>query len=82
MLSDCREGPVRVHPALEPAFARYRDETMRGFLRAAVIVKTTLGRIRGDRLGDSAPVPSLITESVEEALRFVRAPPKPGPPGR
>ncbi|HWP05730.1 MAG TPA: hypothetical protein VNN72_08315 [Polyangiaceae bacterium] len=78
ILSDFREGPVRVHPALEPAFTRYRDETMRGFLRGAVIVGTTLGRIRGDRLGDSAPIPLLITESVEEALAFMRAPPKRG----
>jgi len=77
IVSDFRVAPLRVHPALEPAFARYREETMRGFRRAAVIVGTALGRIRGERIGDSAPLPLLVTESVEEAMSFLHPPPKP-----
>jgi len=79
ILSDFREGPVRVHPALEPAFTRYREESQRGFVRCAVIVATPVGRARGARLREQEHSSQLlVTESVEDALAFVRPNPKPG----
>jgi len=79
ILSDFRGGPLRVHPALEPAFTRYREESVRGFARAAVVVGSAVGRIRGDRLREHhAGLKVLVTESVDEALTFVRGTKKPG----
>jgi len=71
VLNDYRLAPLRVHPALEPAFARYRAETERGFARAAVLVTTKVGGIRSGRLGDAASLPLLVSESLEEALEFL-----------
>ena len=80
ILSDFREGPLRVHPALEPAFTRYREESQRGFVRCAVIVATPVGRARGARLREQEQSTQLlVTESVEAALAFVRSGSKPGP---
>jgi hypothetical protein len=73
ILSDFRSAPVRVTPALEPAFARFRQETERGFSRAAIVVSTPVGRVRSDRLKDTALIPVAIVETVELALEFLKA---------
>jgi hypothetical protein len=71
VLNDYRLAPLRVHPALEPAFARLRAETERGFARSAILVATKVGAIRSGRLGDAAPIPVLISQSLEDALQFL-----------
>lgn len=72
MLIDMRVAPERVTQALEPAFDRFRSETERGFERAAVVVASTLGRARSQRLQRSARVPILVADSLDEALEFLR----------
>ncbi len=74
IVSDYRDAPLRVHPALEPVWARYRSESERGFRRAAVVVATPVGKVRGARLGEGARIPVVIVNSMEEALRFVTQP--------
>ena len=71
ILNDYRAAPLRVHPALEPAFARFRAETELGFERAAQIVGTPVGRIRTDRMREAAPLPMKIFGSLDEALVFL-----------
>jgi len=72
ILNDYRIGPLRVHPALEPAFNRFRAETERGFVRAALVVATAVGRLRGDRLREAtSTLPMLVVESLDEALAFL-----------
>ena len=74
IVSDYRDAPLRVHPALEPVWARYRTESERGFRRSAVVVATPVGRARGARLGGVAHIPVVIVSSMEEAIRFVTEP--------
>jgi hypothetical protein len=78
VLSDFRAGPVRVHPALEPAFTRYREESERGFLRRVVVVATPVGKIRGDRLSDTAGKSVKMVTSLEEALAYLKGGADPG----
>lgn len=75
ILSDFRDAPVRVHPALEPAFLRYREESERGFVRSAVIVATPVGQVRGNRLRDAAGQGAAIVTTVEDALAFLKGTP-------
>jgi hypothetical protein len=74
ILIDMRNGPLRVAPSFEPAFARYRQETERGFDRVAVVVSTTLGRVRGDRMAASCSIPIAVVGSTEEGLAFLDRP--------
>jgi hypothetical protein len=67
---DMRLAPVRVHPALDPAFERFCRETEQGFVRAAVVVATPLGRVRADRLSKPTSVPARVVGSFEEAVQF------------
>ncbi len=71
ILNDYRQGPLRVHPAHEPAFARFRAETERGFTRAAHLITTAVGRARADRLHQPATIPYLLFETLDEALAFL-----------
>jgi hypothetical protein len=71
IIVDMRLGPIRVHPALDPAFERFRRETELGFLRSAVIVATPLGRLRADRLHGRTNVPMRVVGSLEDALAFL-----------
>jgi hypothetical protein len=71
IIIDMRVAPTRVHPALDPAFARFRKETQLGFLRAAVIVETPLGRVRAERLANTSHVSVRVVSSVEEAVGFL-----------
>lgn len=71
-LIDTREAPVRVDPALSPAFARYRMETERGFARVAVVVRTTLGRIQSGRLRAETRSDLGIFEELDDALAYLR----------
>ena len=68
ILIDMRAAPVRVHPALDPAFARLRQETQIGFARVVVLVATALGRLRSERLAELAIGDVLVVGSLEEAL--------------
>jgi hypothetical protein len=68
VLLDMRVAPTSVHASLEPGFARYRNETERGFSHAVVLVKTTLGRIRADRLGEKCTVPVDIVDDPVKAI--------------
>lgn len=68
---DMRQGPIRVHPALDPAFERFRKETQAGFARTAVVVTTPLGRVRADRLANADGSPMRIVGSMEEAVDFI-----------
>jgi hypothetical protein len=74
VLIDMRVAPVRTDPALEPAFARYRVETERGFERVVVVVTSVVGRIRSDRLGQVTRIPLTIVGSLEEAWNALRRP--------
>lgn len=71
ILNDYRLGPVRVHPAHEPAFARFRAETEHGFTRGAIVVSTPVGRARSDRLRESTPLPSKVFQSLDEAVEYL-----------
>jgi hypothetical protein len=68
---DMRLGPTRVHPALDPAFARLRKETQVGFTRVAVIVETPLGRVRAERLASTSDVPHCVVHTLEDAVEFL-----------
>ncbi|HEX4336816.1 MAG TPA: hypothetical protein VH062_12945 [Polyangiaceae bacterium] len=72
LLVDNRAAPVRADPSLEPAFARYRTEVERGFSRIVVVVETPLGKIRSERLGQTAQVPLEIVDSLEAAWEHLR----------
>jgi hypothetical protein len=71
ILLDMRSGPIRVHPALDPAFERFRRETELGFACAAVVVATPLGKLRADRLANPKAFPVRVVGSLEEALDFI-----------
>jgi hypothetical protein len=71
VLIDMRLAPLRTDPSLEPAFARYRAETERGFERAVVVVATVVGRIRSDRLGQTTRIPLHIVETIDDAWRIL-----------
>jgi hypothetical protein len=77
ILNDYRLGPVRVHPAHEPAFGRFRTETELGFTRAAHLVATPVGRVRSDRLRETAALPSKMFHTLDEALAFLIQPQTP-----
>jgi hypothetical protein len=72
VLVDMRAAPLRTDPSLEPAFARYRAETERGFERAVVVVDTVVGRIRSDRLGQTTQIPLDIVATIDEAWKTLR----------
>ena len=72
VLVDMRIAPLRTDPSLEPAFARYRAETERGFERAVVVVSTVVGRIRSDRLGQATQIPLQIVTTIDEAWNILR----------
>jgi hypothetical protein len=74
---DMRHAPVRVHPALDPAFERFRRETETGFACSAIVVVTPLGRVRSDRLTSTvstASFPMRVVSSLEAALEFISDP--------
>jgi hypothetical protein len=71
---DMRQAPVRVHPALDPAFERFRRETEIGFACSAIVVVTPLGRVRADRLTSAASFPMRVVGSLEAALEFISQP--------
>jgi len=73
IIVDSRSSPLRVHPALDPAFERFRKETQAGFEAAAVVNDTALGRIRTERFAASVALPIGIVGSLEEALVFFAA---------
>ncbi|HTV19178.1 MAG TPA: hypothetical protein VMG12_10915 [Polyangiaceae bacterium] len=68
---DMRSAPVRVHPALDPAFERFRKETETGFACSAIVVTTALGKVRADRLASTATFPMRVVGSMEEAIDFI-----------
>jgi hypothetical protein len=70
ILIDLRLGPIRVHPALDPAFTRFRRETETGFASSAIVIESTVGRVRADRLAVPVQLPMVVVDSVEEALKF------------
>jgi hypothetical protein len=72
VLVDTRAAPVRTDTSLDPAFARYRAEVERGFERAVVVVTTVVGKIRADRLAQSAQLPMVIVDSIDEAWTLLR----------
>jgi hypothetical protein len=67
---DMRAAPIRVEPSLDPAFARFREETERGFARVVVVVATPLGRVRSERLRALAEIP--IVNTLDEAFELLR----------
>jgi len=69
-LLDMRGGPVRVHPALDPAFARFRRETELGFVCSAIVISSPLGHVRATRLAATAQLPMALVGSVDDALEF------------
>lgn len=71
ILNDYRLGPVRVHPAHEPAFARFRAETERGFTRAAHVIASAVGKARSERLREGAALPSKLLHSLDDALAYL-----------
>jgi hypothetical protein len=71
ILIDMRGAPVRANPELDTAFERYRAETERGFERVAVLVESTLGKIRSDRLKQTAKAEVGIFLSLDEALSWL-----------
>ena len=72
VLIDMRAAPLRTDPSLDPAFARYRAETERGFERAVVVVDTVLGRIRSDRLGQTTRIRLDIVATLEDGWKLLR----------
>jgi hypothetical protein len=73
IIIDSRCSPLRVHPALDPAFERFRKETQAGFLAAAVINESAVGRIRAERFAAPVDMPIGIVGSLGEALEFFAA---------
>jgi hypothetical protein len=71
ILLDMRGAPVRANPELDTAFERYRAETERGFGRVAVVVESTLGKIRSDRLKATSKAEVGIFLSLDEALSWL-----------
>jgi hypothetical protein len=71
ILLDMRDAPVRANPELETAFERYRTETERGFARVAVVVESTLGKIRSDRLKQTARAEVGIFLSLEDGIAWL-----------
>ncbi|MGC4092679.1 MAG: hypothetical protein QM756_33325 [Polyangiaceae bacterium] len=71
VLNDYRLAPVRVHPAHEPAFARFRAETELGFTCAAHVVASPVGRVRSDRLRGTGTLPSKMFQTFDEALTYL-----------
>lgn len=74
MLVDMQRAPIRVHPALDPAFDRFRHETELGFSRTVVVVTTPLGRIRTTRLQKTSVAVVMMAGSLEEALGLLAHP--------
>ena len=72
VLLDMRLAPVRTDVALDPAFARYRSETERGFERAVLVVTSVVGRMRSERLGQGTQIPLTIVGSLDEAWNVLR----------
>jgi hypothetical protein len=73
ILLDMRDAPVRANPELETAFERYRSETERGFARVAVVVESTLGKIRSDRLKQTSRAEVGIFLSLDEGITWLLA---------
>ena len=71
ILLDMRDAPVRTNPELDTAFERYRAETERGFERVAVVVESTLGKIRSDRLKQTSQADVGIFLSLDEGLSWL-----------
>jgi hypothetical protein len=71
ILLDMRDAPVRANPELETAFERYRSETERGFARVAVVVESTLGKIRSDRLKQTARAEVEIFLSLDDGIAWL-----------
>lgn len=71
VLIDMRLSPIRVDPALDPAYERLRRETHAGFERVAVVVATPLGRMRAERLARGATVTLAVVGTMDEAFAFL-----------
>ena len=71
VLIDMRLSPIRVDPALDPAYERLRRETHAGFERVAVVVETPLGRMRAERLARGSTVALAVVGSLDEAFAFL-----------
>jgi hypothetical protein len=71
VLIDMRLSPIRVDPALDPAYERLRRETHAGFERVAVVVETALGRMRAERLARGSTVALAVVGSLDEAFAFL-----------
>jgi hypothetical protein len=68
IIIDTRRSPLRVHPALDPAFERFRKETQAGFLAAAIVIASPVGRARAERFAAPVALPIAIFGSLAEAL--------------
>lgn len=71
VLIDMRLSPIRVDPALDPAYERLRRETQAGFERVAVVVETPLGRMRAERLARGSTATLAVVGSLDEAFTFL-----------
>jgi len=71
IISDFRAAPVRVTPALDPAYARYRNETERAFQACVVVVATSLGQVRAQRFVRGTAKEVALVNSIDDALAFV-----------
>jgi hypothetical protein len=71
ILIDMRQAPTRPKPELDTAFQRYRTETERGFERVAVVVESTLGKVRSDRLKSTTETEVQIFQALEAARSWL-----------
>jgi hypothetical protein len=75
VLIDSRLAPGRTDPHFDGWFARYRSGMLTGFLRAAILVQSAVGRLHADRLLRLDEQPGATMRSFteqEQALTWLR----------
>jgi hypothetical protein len=72
LLVDFRGGPPgRNDSAFEEASGEWRRALARSFERRAIVVKSAAGRLQVKRLNTGASEELLVTQSEDEAIRFL-----------
>ena len=71
LILDMREAPSRNDPQFEEAMAEHRRQVARDISRVAVIVKTAVGRLHVQRLGETDRIKQGIVTTDEDAVEHV-----------
>jgi hypothetical protein len=74
-LMDVREGPMRSDPEFESATRDAGPELSKMFLRAAVLVKTAVGKLQMNRIRQERSTAFEVFDDEAKALEYLLQPP-------